>query len=359
MSGHSPAVEGTYRAVFETCPEGFLLTTPDGAILDANPAASRILGRPRADLIRMSRQELVDWTDPATHAALHEWLSTGTYTGKVRWKRVDGSVFPVEVSTSLFIGLDGREQAGILFRAAPERCAAGTDPARPEVTLADALRAVGDPVFVHDDAGRLSEANEAALEIFGCSTLEEAAARSIAELLGRFVLHDTEGWDLPMARLPGFRALAGERTADLILGIRERPGAAARWLHLRAGVLTGTEAGDALAVTVGRDVTACFEGERMRAWAEVRRARLDGVVLASRELSHRLNNSLTLVVGSLDMVQDQGQLPEDAQSWIERAQLGLEIAVRDIQKFQRVKRVETKDTPAGPALDLDRSAEAI
>lgn len=89
-----------------------------------------------------------------------------------------------------------------------------------------------------------------------------------------------------------------------------------------------------------------------------RQARLDGVVLSARELAHRLNNSLTLAVGSLDLVQLKGSMPDDALDWIAQAQIGLKSAVRDIRKFQLVSRVETKETPAGPALDLDRSSEA-
>lgn len=359
MSGLSHPLEGSYRTVLETCLDGFLLTAPDGAICDANPAACRILGRTRAELIGMSRQQLVDWSDPACHSALYEWLSSGSFAGQVRWLRPDGSSFPIDVTSSLFIGLDGREQAGIFFRPVAEPRPADPLPPGSLEALADAFRAIGDPIIVHDAGGRVVIANDAALDLLGCATIGQATGVPLEDLLRRYVLQDAEGWEFPVSRLPGFRALAGDWYPEATLRLRDRSGARERWIHLRANALPTREPGVRLVVSVGRDVTDCLEQERSRFRAEARRARLEGVILAARELSHRLNNSLTLAVGSLDMIQMQCPLPDDAQEWIERAQLGLESAVRDIRKFQRVSRVETKDTPAGPALDLDRSSEAI
>lgn len=85
-------------------------------------------------------------------------------------------------------------------------------------------------------------------------------------------------------------------------------------------------------------------------------ARLEGVALAAREMAHRLNNELSIVVGCLDLLHLDPELPAQCHQLVEKGQASLEAATAIIQKFQRVTRVETKETPAGPALDLERSS---
>ena len=44
---------------------------------------------------------------------------------------------------------------------------------------------------------------------------------------------------------------------------------------------------------------------------------------------------------------------------LHHAAQGLEQAVQDIAQLQRVVRVATRETPVGPALDLDRSGQEL
>ena len=46
-------------------------------------------------------------------------------------------------------------------------------------------------------------------------------------------------------------------------------------------------------------------------------------------------------------------------SLLHHAAQGLEQAVQDIAQLQRVVRVATRETPVGPALDLDRSGQEL
>ena len=84
-------------------------------------------------------------------------------------------------------------------------------------------------------------------------------------------------------------------------------------------------------------------------------ARLEGITLTARELADRIINELAPCVGVLELVQARVDLPADLQGLVQQAALGLEAAVRDIRQLERVVRVEIRDTPVGPALDLDRS----
>lgn len=97
-----------------------------------------------------------------------------------------------------------------------------------------------------------------------------------------------------------------------------------------------------------QDLRSLFMSERSR-------SRLEGVNLTARELAHRLNNDLTITVGHLDLVADSPETPVDVRVRIQQALDGLERSLDDIRKFQQVVRVETKSTPSGLTLDLDRS----
>jgi hypothetical protein len=75
-------------------------------------------------------------------------------------------------------------------------------------------------------------------------------------------------------------------------------------------------------------------------------------------MAHRLNNHLMRVVGALDVIQAHPDLTKALAPLIDMALEGAASAAVDIAKLQQVRCVETKDTPVGPALDLDRSVEA-
>ncbi len=94
--------------------------------------------------------------------------------------------------------------------------------------------------------------------------------------------------------------------------------------------------------------------EAARREAEVR-GRLDGVVLAGRELSHVLNNALTLPIGTFELLMARRDVPDDARELLQAAYEDLDAAEQQIRKFHQIVRVETKQTPLGPALDLERS----
>ena len=85
------------------------------------------------------------------------------------------------------------------------------------------------------------------------------------------------------------------------------------------------------------------------------RGRLAGVTLAAREMAHLLSNDLAVAVGIIDMLRDRPGLPTDLAELVEQAAIGLAAADDHLRAFQNVVRVETKDTPVGPALDLSRS----
>ncbi len=110
-----------YQALFAASLDAIMITTTDGRILAANPAACRILGRDEEDIRRLGRWGLVDRDDPAVAQALETRARTGSFEGELTFHRKNGESFPAEVSTATFA--DGA-QAGktvMIFRDITER----------------------------------------------------------------------------------------------------------------------------------------------------------------------------------------------------------------------------------------------
>ncbi len=111
-------------------------------------------------------------------------------------------------------------------------------------------------------------------------------------------------------------------------------------------------------VITGRDVTERRLAEQALREAEAERARLEGVTLMARELAHRLNNDLSQVVGNVELIASALGDPLRLATLTDRALNGLDALSESIRRFQSVVRVEVKETPVGPALDLERSTES-
>jgi PAS domain S-box-containing protein len=110
-------------------------------------------------------------------------------------------------------------------------------------------------------------------------------------------------------------------------------------------------------VAVVRDVSERNQAETELWQARQLEARLEGVVLASREVGHLLNNDLAVAIGALELVEAQGDLPPRLRALLADLNDGLASAAEHVRQFQQVGRVEIKDTPQGPALDLERSIQ--
>lgn len=90
--------------------------------------------------------------------------------------------------------------------------------------------------------------------------------------------------------------------------------------------------------------------------AQEEAARLQGVILTGRELSHLLSNDLAMAVGWIDLLREHPELPPDLREVVDDAAVGLERAAEHLKRLQQVNRVATRETPMGPALDLAQSA---
>jgi len=108
--------EARYRLLFENSMDGVLLTSPDGRIFDANSSACSIFERTRDEIIAAGRAGLVDTSDPALPRLIEERKRTGKAHGELRARHPDGSVFPMEISSAVFVDAEGNELTCIIVR---------------------------------------------------------------------------------------------------------------------------------------------------------------------------------------------------------------------------------------------------
>ncbi len=119
--------ETLYHLLFQNSLDGLMLTVPDGAILDANPAACKILGRTKEEILQEGRLGLVDGADPRVAALVEERQRTGRAHGELRARRKDGTFFPIEISSVVFQSPEGDTRTCMIIRDITERRAAEAD----------------------------------------------------------------------------------------------------------------------------------------------------------------------------------------------------------------------------------------
>ena len=116
-----------------------MLTAPDGRILDANPAACKILGRSREQILVEGRAGLIDNTDPRLEAYVAERKRSGKVHGELIARRTDGSLFPIEFSSVVFPGPEGDARTCLIIRDISARKTAEEERERLIQQLRDAL----------------------------------------------------------------------------------------------------------------------------------------------------------------------------------------------------------------------------
>ncbi|NLO22264.1 MAG: diguanylate cyclase [Syntrophomonadaceae bacterium] len=108
--------EEYYRFIFEKSLDAILLTSPDGKIYRANPAACIILQRSEEEILKLGRDGIVDVDDPRLIPALRERAEKGIIKTELSMLRQDGSTFPVCLTSALFTDEQGNTWTAIIFR---------------------------------------------------------------------------------------------------------------------------------------------------------------------------------------------------------------------------------------------------
>jgi PAS domain S-box-containing protein len=110
-----------FQLLFENSLDAILLTNPDGSVYSANPAAERMFGRSKEELSSLKRNEISDENDSRLIPSLEERRKTGHFQGELNYLRKDGTIFPVEVTSTIFKDSNGNERSSIIARDISER----------------------------------------------------------------------------------------------------------------------------------------------------------------------------------------------------------------------------------------------
>jgi PAS domain S-box-containing protein len=160
-------VKNQYLSVIENSMDSILLTSPDGRILSANPAACAMFQMTEQELIDGGRMAVIDPTDPRLPAALKERAETGKFQGELTFKRKDGTKFPVEVSSSMFPDTEGHMRTSMIIRDLTEKKQA-EDILKHSLEKYHTLYSQS-PIAIelYEKSGLLTDVNNACLELFG------------------------------------------------------------------------------------------------------------------------------------------------------------------------------------------------
>ena len=105
-----------YRSVFANANDAIFLTSPDGKIFSANPAACSTFGFSEKEFQTLGREAIVDITDPRLERAIRKRSLHGSYKGELTFKKRNGEKLECEVTSTIFELHDGQLRAVIVVR---------------------------------------------------------------------------------------------------------------------------------------------------------------------------------------------------------------------------------------------------
>ena len=105
-----------FASFFDQAVDAMVVSNDQGIILEVNPAACRLLGRTREELIGRGRDVIIDLSDPRAAEAVARRSRDGLFHGELFSRRADGERLEVEVTSQFYRARDGRQQAGTILR---------------------------------------------------------------------------------------------------------------------------------------------------------------------------------------------------------------------------------------------------
>ncbi len=164
--------ERKYHLLVDSSIDAVLLTSPDGGIISANPAACQIFGYTEDEIRKLGRGGIVDNSDPNLPAALEERAKTGKFRGELTFVRKDDTKFPGDVSTAIFTDKEGRIRTSMVIRDITGQKHISEALRRSEERYRTIIENIEDGYYEVDLAGRLTFFNDAMARINGYSREE-------------------------------------------------------------------------------------------------------------------------------------------------------------------------------------------
>jgi PAS domain S-box-containing protein len=217
------------------------------------------------------------------------------------------------------------------------------------------LRGVAEAITVQAPDGRLIYANDAAAQMVGFPSSVALLAASPGERIAAFEVLDEQGEALPLGRLPGRRALAGEASEEEIIRYRVRESGEERWSVVRAVPIADGDGRVLFAINTFHDITGRVQAERRLAFLAEASERLSA---ASLDWEDTLRELARLAIPMLadwcivDVLDDDGRTLR--QVTVAAADVEKEGVLREMRDLYR----PTVDSPQ-PAARALREGETV
>jgi PAS domain S-box-containing protein len=188
--------EEKYRAIFDNSIDSVLLTSPDGTIQAANPAACQMFGMTEEEIIQAGRDGVVDTSDPRLQNFLTEGARIGKFKGELNYKRKGGTIFLGEISSTFFKDRNGIPKVVSIIRDISERKKTEETLRESEAKYRDLFETVQEVFYIdrliYDEQGNVvdwifEDLNPAGFELLGLKDLHEVKGKRGSEVLGREV----------------------------------------------------------------------------------------------------------------------------------------------------------------------------
>ncbi|MFB3818591.1 MAG: PAS domain S-box protein [Candidatus Methylomirabilales bacterium] len=108
--------EARFRSLYAHSGDAILLSTPDGRILGANPAACRLFGCTEEEIARGGRAALIDPADSRHARAQETRVRTGFFAAELTLRRADGTRFPADVTSAVYLDHTGERRTSMIIR---------------------------------------------------------------------------------------------------------------------------------------------------------------------------------------------------------------------------------------------------
>ena len=115
------ASEERFRALYENSPDAVFITSPNGRVHAANPAACAMFEMTEQELIAGGRDVILDPADSRITAALRRRTRTGRFVGEFTFRRKMGTTFPGEIASQVYQGDDGELYTAMTVRDLTDR----------------------------------------------------------------------------------------------------------------------------------------------------------------------------------------------------------------------------------------------
>nr|WP_319270752.1 PocR ligand-binding domain-containing protein [uncultured Draconibacterium sp.] len=193
--------EERYRLILENSMDAILLATTDGRIISTNKAACDMFQQSEEELCKAGRKGLVVSDDTRLKTFIEERERNGKAKGELLLRRKDQTVFPVEISSSVFTDQKGNTRTSVFIRDITERKKSEEQARQKDIEFRKLSANVPDMLYQFtrrvDGSYCVPIASEGISNIFGCSPEEvvdnfEPIARVIYPEDAARVINDIE-----------------------------------------------------------------------------------------------------------------------------------------------------------------------